>query len=255
MDWRDTGIVLAVRKHGETSAIVSLLTEEHGRHAGLVHGGQSRHRRGMLQPGNEVRASWRGRLSEHLGSYQLELADSHAARLLSSADPLIAMLSACALVEAGLAEGEPHPELFAGTRELLLNLRKSDWLQRYILWELVLLAELGFGLDLESCAASGVTEDLAYVSPRSGRAVSVAAGAPYRDKLLPLPPFLIDGGSPGDTSNDTSGIPQDAAALGDGLRLTGYFLDHHVFPALERKLPEPRRRLAMRAGIREEGIR
>src|SRR5216684_7905711 len=191
MQWQDNGFVLAARRHGESSLIVELLTRDHGRHAGLVRGGQSPRRRALLQPGNSVAAHWRGRLPEHLGTLDCELIEAHAARLLDDPDRLAALGAASALLLATLPEREPHADLYRSFAALLGALDSaSSWPQAYVTWECGLLAALGFGLDLGSCAATGTNQDLAYVSPRSGRAVSREAGLPYHDKLLPLPAFL-----------------------------------------------------------------
>jgi DNA repair protein RecO (recombination protein O) len=195
MEWRDTGFVLSARRHGESSLIVELLTREHGRHAGLVRGGQSPRRRALMQAGNCVEANWRGRLPEHLGTLECELVEAHAARLLDDPDRLAALGAASALLVAALPEREPQAELYQSFAGLLRALDSGSgsadsWAQAFVVWECDLLAGLGFGLDLGSCAATGATDDLAYVSPRSGRAVSRIAGAPYHDKLLPLPDFL-----------------------------------------------------------------
>lgn len=234
MDWRDDGIVLSLRKHGESSVVVHLLTREHGRHAGLVRGGNSKKQRGVLQPGNEVHANWRARLEEHLGGYTIELLDGHAARVLSDPGRLAAMSSACALVDDCLQEREPHPDLFASLKALLTVLTEEEWSATYVAWELSLLAELGFGLDLSQCAATGATDDLIYVSPKSGRAVSAEAGAEYREKLLPLPQFLIGRGA------------SENMALADGLKLTGYFLDRYMLGPHGKLLPDVRARLVDR---------
>jgi DNA repair protein RecO (recombination protein O) len=234
MDWRDDGIVLSLRKHGESSVILHLLTREHGRHAGLVRGGNSQKQRGILQPGNEVSAVWRARLEEHLGGYTIELLDGHAARILSDAGRLAAMLSACTLVDICLPEREQHPNLFSALQSLLLVLPEDGWQGAYVGWELTLLAELGFGLDLAACAATGATDDLIYVSPKSGRAVSKQAGEAYREKLLPLPQFLIGRGR------------LEQGSLAEGLRLTGYFLERHVLGPHEKLLPDSRGRIVLR---------
>jgi DNA repair protein RecO (recombination protein O) len=231
MEWSDEGIVLAVRRHGESAAIVSLLTLGHGRHAGLVRGGASRRMRGFLQPGNGVSAIWRARLEEHLGSLTVEPMASRAA-LYDQPGPLAALTAATALVEAALPERAPHPELYHLLAELLEALDRPGWVEAYIHWELRLLADLGFGLDLDSCASTGSNDGLAYVSPKSGRAVSLSAGEPWRDKLLPLPRFLSpDGGAP------------DLGQLQEGLRLTGWFLERHVFAAHNAHTPDARERL------------
>ncbi len=239
MDWSDDGIVLVARKHGETSAIVSLLTRDHGRHVGLVRGGTGRRARGVYQPGNRVRADWRARLAEHLGSYKCELVRAYAADHLQSPLPLLALSTATAMTEATLPEREPHEAVFDQMVTLLDSLGGPGWAAAYVRWELALLAELGFGLDLTACAATGTTDSLIYVSPKSGRAVSAAAGEPYRDRMLKLPRFLLpDAGD---------GAPE-ASDISDGLALTGYFFDHHVFSPDRGGLPAARQRLVAGLG-------
>lgn len=236
MEWRDEGIVLTARRHGETSAVVHLLTRDHGRHGALVRGAAGKASRGLWQPGNRVDATWRGRLEEHLGTFTGELLDARAAGLLGDRTRLACLSAACALAETALPEREPHPLLFEGLRLLTDALVRDDgWPPLYVRWELVLMAELGYGLDLSECAATGATEDLAWVSPRSGRAVSRAAGAAYADRLLPLPPFLL--GEAAET-----GVEPDAEAVRQGLRLSGYFLERRLFPALDRPVPGARAR-------------
>ncbi len=231
MDWTDQAIVLSVRPHGESSLLAMLLTHEHGRHAGLVRGGASRRQRGIYQVGNEVSANWRARLADHLGTLTCELVRSRAARLLDDRLRLAGLSAACAVVETVLPERESHPAVHAGLTALLNTLEGSDlWGEAYVRWEIGLLAELGFGLDLSACAATGAVEDLIYVSPRTGRAVSAEAGAPYSEKLLPLPAFLRGEGEGG------------AVAIRDGLKLTGFFLARAI-PAGERGLPAARDRL------------
>jgi DNA repair protein RecO (recombination protein O) len=235
MEWRDGGFVVAVRRHGESGLIVELLTREHGRHLGLARGGQSPRARAVLQPGNEVAAMWRGRLSEHLGTIACELVRPHAARLLDDPDRLAGLAAAAALVTATLPEREPHADVFAAFADLLAALDSApDWPACYVEWECGLLKALGFGLDLACCAATGATAGLAYVSPRSGRAVSRAAGRPYHDKLLPLPEFLW------------RDAVADAAQIAAGMNLTEHFLLHHVLLPHGRTLPPARARLAQR---------
>lgn len=234
MEWTDRGIVLSARRHGESSVILSLLTAEHGRHAGVVRGGQSRRRRGVLEVGNLVTASWRARLEEHLGNFTVELETGYAARVLDSADRLSALAALCATVDSCLAEREAHPAFFTDSLRLIADLEAPDYAAHYVVWELRLLGELGYGLDLSACAATGVVDDLVYVSPRSAQAVSRAAGAPYRDRLLPLPAFLKGGNS------------MTARDVLDGLRLTGYFLDRHVFQPHGGRLPDARERFVSR---------
>jgi DNA repair protein RecO (recombination protein O) len=235
MQWRDTGFVLAARRYGESGLIVELLTPEHGRHAGLVRGGQSPKMRAVLQPGNEVVATWRGRLAEHLGSVGCELVCAHAARLLDDPDRLAAVTSASALLATVLPEREPQPDVFAAFARLIGALDSAaDWPVHYVKWEQGLLGAVGFGLDLSRCTVSGAVADLAYVSPRSGRAVSLSAGLPYHDKLLQLPGFLW------------REEPADRRQISLGMTLTGYFLAHHVFAPQGRTLRAARMRLAER---------
>ena len=231
MEWSDTGIVLSARRHGEAAAVVSILTETHGRHAGLVRGGASRRHRSTVQPSNRVAATWRARLEDHLGAYVVELLESPAAHWFDDPGRLAALSSACGIVDATLPEREPCESIYNDLSDFFGVLNEDGWPAKYVAWELTLLADLGFGLDLGHCAVTGTTEDLAYVSPKSGRAVSVAAAEPYRDRLLRLPAFLSNGGPACDT------------AVADGLALTGYFLDRHLFAPHRRKLPEPRSRL------------
>ena len=235
MEWRDTGFVLIARRHGESALIVELLTREHGRHAGLVRGGQSPRRRALLQPGNKVAVAWRGRLPEHLGSFDCELVEAHAARFLDDPDRLAALTAAASLLLIALPEREPNVDLYDAFAALLDALDSAQgWPQCYVAWECGLLAALGFGLDLGHCAVTGADDDLAYVSPRTGRAVSRGAGAAYRDKLLPLPDFLW---------RDAPARGTDIAA---GLALTRYFLLHHLLLPHGRPMPEARERLAER---------
>ena len=231
MEWSDEAIVLSTRPHGETSALASLLTRDHGRLAGLVRGGQSARARAVYQPGNLVRATWRGRLAEHLGGYTCEPMVSHAARLFDDPPRLTALLSAAALSDLALPEREPHPACFHGFLALLEAMEGDHWAEAYVRWELALLGELGFGLDLSACAGGGDNDQLAYVSPRSGRAVSLAAGEPYRDRLLALPSFLAGRGGGGRREVEA------------GLTLTGFFLERHISGPQDRPLPAPRRRL------------
>ncbi len=235
MQWSDEGIVLSVRPHGETAAIAELLTRDHGRHLGLVHGGRSRRLRPVLQPGNAVRAVWRARLPEHLGVMTVEAETAYAAAAMSDRLALLGLSSACYLARL-LPERDPHPEIHQRLRELMAALPESDlWPLLLVRWELALIGELGFGLDLSACAASGTRTNLRYVSPKSGRAVSADAGAPYHEKLLPLPAFLA-----GDAA------PPTRADICAGLRLTSYFLEKWVLAPSEMSLPDARVRLLHR---------
>ena len=239
MDWTDDGIVLSARKHGETSVIATLLTRAHGRHLGLVRGGAGKKARGIYQPGNRVTARWRARLAEHLGTFSCEISNAFAARVLKDRLRLAGLSAACAVAEASLPERQPYPAVFDALLALLGVLEAEDgdrhWPSAYVKWELGLLGEIGFGLDLSACAATGQNDQLAYVSPKSGRAVSLAAGEPYKDALLPLPGFLLRRGAWGE--------PDEVA---QGLKLTGYFLERNVFNPADRSLPPARNRLAER---------
>lgn len=228
-EWEDEGIVLSVRRHGESGVIASLLTRLHGRHPGLVHGGTGKAQRGALQPGNHLRVWWRARLAEQLGTYRVELARAHGAAWLDDPGRLAALASATALCEASLPERQPVPALYEAFLALLSALAAESWPSVYVHWELALLRALGYGLDLGQCAATGTRDGLAYVSPKSARAVSAQAGQPYRDRLLALPRFLTEGGE------------GDRAAILEGLKLTGFFLDRHVA-----RLPAARSRLVDR---------
>ncbi|MCG8359012.1 MAG: DNA repair protein RecO [Kiloniellales bacterium] len=236
MHWTDEGIVLSARPHGESAVVVVLLSRDHGRHAGLLHGGQGRKGRGLLEPGTRVAAEWRARLAEHLGSFTLELIESHAAGLLDDAARLNALTAAAAVCDKAFPEREPHPAAYEGLRALLTALEGEHWAEAYVVWELAVLRELGFGLDLSACAGGGANDQLAYVSPKSGRAVSLAAGEPYKDRLLPLPGFLTGQGGGG------------PAEVAQGLKLTGFFLARRVFGPQNQPLPPARERLAERFG-------
>jgi DNA repair protein RecO (recombination protein O) len=220
MEWTDEGIVLGVRRHGESSAIVELLTREHGRHLGLVRGGAGSRMRPLLQPGNNVRAVWRARLDEHLGYYAIEGTRLRAATVLASSYAVYGVTHLAALARL-LPERDPHRDIYDMLERTLDDFDSAgDAAVHLVKFELAMLAELGFGLDLENCAATGGTAELVYVSPKSGGAVSRQAGEPYRDRLLRLPAFLRarDGGQNGWSDQD----------LQDGFRLTGLFLLRHV---------------------------
>jgi len=216
MEWTDEGIVLGVRRHGESSAIVELLTREHGRHLGLVRGGAGSRMRPLLQPGNSVTALWRARLDEHLGYYQLEGTRLRAASLLESSHAVYGVTHLASLARL-LPERDPHEDIFEMLDRTLDDFDDAGEAAAHLIrFELAMLAELGFGLDLENCAATGETTDLIYVSPKSGGAVSRGAGAAWQNRLLRLPQFL---------SQEVTPSPDDIA---DGFALTGFFLARHV---------------------------
>ncbi len=243
MNWSDRALVLGGRPHGETGVILELMTQERGRHLGLVHGGRSRRLRAVLQPGNTVLATWRARLDEQLGSYTIEGERLRAARLIGSPLALFGVATLAAHLRL-LAERDPHSDLFGAAETLVEHLdHAASAPGLFARFELMLLAELGFGLDLASCAASGASRDLVYVSPRSGRAVSRQAGEPYRARLLALPAFL--------TGEDPRHVP-DLAEVTAALRLTGHFLGAHVYGPRGILQPEERTRfIALVTGGRQ----
>ncbi len=230
MDWQDEGVILSMRPHGETAAIIDIFTRDHGRHAGVLRGGQSRRMTPHLQPGTQVRADWRARLGEHLGTFAIEPLYSRA-HVLGDRLALAGLGAVCALLQVSLPDRAPHPALWAATLPLLDRLGQPGWPAAYLRWELRLLEELGFGLDLASCAVTGATEGLAYVSPKTGRAVTRAGAGDWADRLLPLPAGLAGDG------------PLSPAAVVQGLALTSHFLARELEQTHHRPLPEARGRL------------
>ncbi|WP_147110771.1 DNA repair protein RecO [Tateyamaria sp. syn59] len=232
MEWRGTGILLSVQRHGESSAIIDVFTEEKGRHAGVVRGGTSRKIAPILQPGAQLDVAWRARLEEHIGSFAVEPVRSRAALVMGNRLALAGLNAVTGLLGFCLPEREAYGPLYRRTEALLDLLGQDDvWPLAYLQWELALLEEMGFGLDLKTCAATGATDGLAYVSPKTGRAVSKAGAGIWANRLLPLPPVLRREGD----------APDAEIAL--GLETTGYFLKHHLAPDLGSKpLPEARDR-------------
>lgn len=219
MQWTDEAILLGVRRHGETSVIAEMMTRSRGRHLGMVRSGRSRTMQPVLQPGNRLEVTWRARLDEHLGEYRVEPLALRAGRLMESATAVYGVQALGSLLRL-LPERDPHPHLFEALDVILDHLEEPATAgELFVRFELALLNDLGFGLDLEECAATGLREDLAYVSPKSGRAVSRAAGAPWAEKMLALPDFLAFGTKQG----------ADPESLAAAFRLTGYFLDRHVY--------------------------
>ncbi len=237
MEWRDEGIIVGVRRHGETSAIVEAMTRAHGRHLGLVRGGRSRRLQPMLQPGNRVALHWRARLDEHLGQFAVEPLELLAGSLFDSAAAMYGIQTLAAHLRA-IPERDPHPRLFE-TLAIILDHVGDPALagELVVRFELAILDELGFGLDLTECAATGSRAGLAFVSPRTGRAVTRSAGEPWAERLLALPSFL-------DRAN---GIGADPDGLAQAFRLTGHFLARHVWDA--RGEAEPKARGAFIAAI------
>ncbi len=232
LEWREEGTVLSVRRHGEGSAIVELFTPSHGRHLGVVRGGGSRRLRPLLQPGAQLDATWRARLEDHMGAFVVEPLRSRAS-LLDDRRALAALSSVAALLSVFLPEREAQPGLYRASTSLLDSLDAPGWEAGYLRWELTLLDATGFGLSLGACAVTGSRDDLAYISPRTGRAVGRTAAGAWADRLLPLPGCLLGQG------------PASPRDLADGFRTTGYFLERHLVEGLGASaLPPARRRLA-----------
>lgn len=232
MEWRDEGTLISVRPHGESAAIVEVFTAAHGRHAGVVRGGASRRLAAVLQPGAQLDVTWRARLDGHIGAFTVEPLRARAA-LMEDRRTLAALSSVCALLHLALPEREDHAALYRASTALLDGLGRPGWEGAYLRWELLLLEEVGFGLDLTRCAVTGAREGLAFVSPRTGRAVSRAGAGGWADRLLPLPACLMGQG------------PASPADLAQGLAVTGHFLTRELAGALHgRPLPPARQRLA-----------
>ena len=234
-DWQDEGIILSNKPYAELHSVTTILTKSHGRHAGLVQAGQSSKKRSMLQPGSLVDAQWRARLDEQLGIFKLELAKNYSALMIDTPLRLSALSSMCSVLETSLPEREPQPALWQATTALLqiVSLSKEDneWLNFFVKWELGLLQELGFALKLETCGVTGSSEELAYVSPKSGSAISKPAAGIYADRLLVLPMCL--GGH--------IKIDNELAA---GIKITGHFLQKNIYNPVNKQLPSARQRLA-----------
>jgi DNA repair protein RecO (recombination protein O) len=230
MEWTDEGVVLGTRRHGESSAIVELMTRQHGRHLGLVRGGAGSRMRPVLQPGNLVQAAWRARLDEHLGYFVIDGLNLRAGALLSTPYALYALAHLAALVRL-LPERDPHENVYDALEDILGHLDvPAGTAARMVRFELEMLAELGFGLDLACCAVTGAVSDLVYVSPKSGRAVSRSAGEPWHDRLLQIPAFLS-----GEIAE-----PLSEAELSQGFALTGYFLERRVVEPRGQSLSDAR---------------
>lgn len=236
MEWSEEGVVLGARRQGENNVVLELLTRQHGRHLGLVRGGRGRRMRPVLQTGNIVEAAWRGRLAEHLGTFTVEALEMNAARIMDDPARLSGLMTMAAHARL-LPEREPHHRLYDAFRIVVSQMSEEDiWPALLVRWELGLLEELGFGLDLKQCAATGSEEELIYVSPKSGKAVSAAAGEPYRNKLFVLPAFVTGG----------SAEEPGAEEVADGFRMTGYFLEKHLYGPRGVDMPDSRATLLTR---------
>lgn len=237
MEWTGEGVLLTARPHGESAAIIEVLSPEHGVHKGVVRGGTGRRMAPILQPGAQLQLVWRARLDDHLGTFTVEPIRSRAAAIMVDAERLAALNAISALTVFALPERDPHPRFYAVTVHLLdLLAAAAPWFGVYLAWERLLLEDTGYGLDLSCCAVTGATEGLAYISPRTGRAVTAKGAGAFADRLLPLPALLMD-----DTAPETRG------AMAQGLRTTGHFLHEVLAPSLgNRPLPEARSRLVSR---------
>lgn len=242
MEWRDDGIILGTRRHGETSLILEVMTRGHGRHLGLVRGGRSRRRQPSLQPGNLVSLAWWARLDEHLGTFEAEPLELNAGRLMESAAAVHGLQTLAAHLRL-VPERDPHPSLYDMLCLTLRHLAEPELAGELVVrFELRVLEELGFGLDLSECAATGERVDLAFVSPKSGRAVSRQAGEPWSDRMLALPAFLLPG----------QGRRPAGPDLADAFRLTGFFFARHVYDP--RGLEQPQSRASFLAALRRQGV-
>ena len=231
MEWDEPGIILSLRPYGEADAIANVLTPEHGAHRGLARGALSRRGAATWQPGNAIQVRWVGRLADQLGTYGAELVHPAAALAMENRLALAQLVAACAVADGALPEREPHQAVFEGLLRLVAGIPAGALGPAALIrWEALLLAELGYGVDLSRCAVSGETQGLAWVSPRTGRAVSDAAAGIWKEKLLPLPPLLLP----------DSGEEGTRADWRDGLRLTGHFLARDAFGIHHRPLPQPR---------------
>ncbi len=229
MQWSDEGFVLGIRRHGEANAILELMTRNHGRHLGLVRGGTGSRMRPVLQPGNSVRAQWHARLDEHLGNYTIEPLSLRAGNFFSDAHAVFAVTHLATLVRL-LPERDPHESIFDALAAIVDHITDAQACAALLVrFEILMLSELGFGLDLQTCAATGSDRDLVYVSPKSGRAVSREAGAPWHDRLLALPAYVTDAGR---TANGRD--------IAEGFGLTGFFLARHVLEPRGLALPDAR---------------
>jgi len=226
VEWQDQAIVLGQKSFGENKRIISLLTEQHGRVSGLIRQTKTSQLQGITQMGNRVHAHWKGRLEEHLGFLSLDLVESFTGRVMSSSAKLLALSSATFLTHTVFPERHPYPGVYEAFTQFLESLKGAMWPETYVHFERSVLDEMGFALKLDACCVSGVVENLCYVSPKTGRAVSKASASPYEDRLLKLPAFLLN--------SDLSA--KDFGDLKDGFHLMSYFFQHPMTEASYKKL-------------------
>ena len=234
MRWESNGLILNFSKYNEKSYILEIFTEEHGKHKGIIRGLHSKNKRSIIEPGNEVFATWSGRLETHLGNYNVEPIKLWSSHILQFKDKLSAISSICSLISLTMAERQPNPLIYFSSKKLIeiVTSKRDDWIREYVFWEMQLLSEIGYGLDLERCAVTSKSSDLVYVSPSSGRAVSNEGAGDFRNKLLPLPKFMTDFRANYD-NND----------IYNALNLTEFFYKKRFFLPNNLNFPQSRNRL------------
>ena len=234
MRWSSNGIILNFSKHNEKSYILEIFTEEHGKHKGLIRGLHSKNKRSIIEPGNEVFASWSGRLETHLGNYNIEPIKLWSSHILQFKEKLSAISSICSLISLTMAESQPNPVIFFSSRKLIETISKTEkeWIKEYVFWEMQLLSEIGYGLDLERCAVTSKSSNLNYVSPSSGRAVTDEGAGDYKSRLLILPKFMTE-----------SNADYESKDIYDALNLTEFFFKKRFFSPNNLNFPQSRNRL------------
>ena len=234
MRWESNGLILNFSKYNEKSYILEIFTEEHGKHKGIIRGLHSKNKRSIIEPGNEVFATWSGRLETHLGNYNVEPIKLWSSHVLQFKDKLSAISSICSLISLTMAERQPNPIIYFSSKELIeiVASKREDWIKEYVFWEMQLLSEIGYGLDLERCAVTSKSSDLVYVSPSSGRAVTNEGAGDFRNKLLPLPKFMTD--FKANYDNDD---------IYNALNLTEFFFKKRFFLPNNLNFPQSRNRL------------
>ena len=234
MRWESNGLILNFSKYNEKSYILEIFTEEHGKHKGIIRGLHSKNKRSIIEPGNEVFATWSGRLETHLGNYNVEPIKLWSSHVLQFKDKLSAISSICSLISLTMAERQPNPIIYFSSKKLIeiVASKREDWIREYVFWEMQLLSEIGYGLDLERCAVTSKSSDLIYVSPSSGRAVTNEGAGDFRNKLLPLPKFMTD--FKANYDNDD---------IYNALNLTEFFFKKRFFLPNNLNFPQSRNRL------------